>query len=166
VACVLYNQRQQGGASGDIRPEQGLLIIGDRLRQLWEQGARDNLSSRICSRCGLILRSTRHHRSEDVLLYEDRNPIGARWNLPTARIWSGDGNQPVSEALKTIDLAALIIEGAAATKISPTYCLRHSAWRSQKQNSSFFRKQPEMRVSTNSCAEPYIEDWMEHMMRM
>jgi hypothetical protein len=32
--------------------------------------------------------------------------------------------------------------------------LRHSAWRSQKQNLSFFRKQPEIRVSTNSCAEP------------
>jgi hypothetical protein len=51
------------------------------------------------------------------------------------------------------------LEGAAATKISPTYCLRHSAWRSQKQNLSFFRKQPEMRVSTNSCAEP-ISFWI------
>jgi hypothetical protein len=47
-----------------------------------------------------------------------------------------------------------LLRRAAATKISPTYCLRHNAWRSQKPNSSFFRKQPEMRVSTNSCAEP------------
>src|SRR5438093_7845750 len=49
------------------------------------------------------------------------------------------------------------LEEAAATKISPTYCSRRSAWWSQERNSSFFRRQPEMRVSTNSCAEPVFD---------
>ena len=48
------------------------------------------------------------------------------------------------------------LEGAAATKISPICCSRLSAWRSQRPNSSFFRKQPKMLVSTNSCAEPFF----------
>ena len=46
------------------------------------------------------------------------------------------------------------LEGAAATKISPTYCSRRSAWRSQKQNLSFFRKRLKMQAPSNSCAEP------------
>jgi len=47
-------------------------------------------------------------------------------------------------------------EGVVATKTSPTCCSRPNAWRSPRPNSSFFRKQPKMRVSTNSCAEPII----------
>src|SRR2546422_1334061 len=50
------------------------------------------------------------------------------------------------------------LEGAAATKISPTYCSRRSAWRSQKQNLSFFRKQLKMQAPSNSCAEPYLQN--------
>src|SRR5260370_23858941 len=52
-------------------------------------------------------------------------------------------------------------EGAAATRISAICCSRPNAWRSQKQNSSFSRKQPKMRGSTNSCAEPEVpnSDW-------
>src|SRR5882672_7202984 len=46
------------------------------------------------------------------------------------------------------------LEGAAATRISATCCSRPSAWQSPRPNSSCFRKQPKMRVSTNSCAEP------------
>src|SRR5437899_4247956 len=45
-------------------------------------------------------------------------------------------------------------EGAAATRISPICCSRPSAWQSPRPNSSFSRKQPKMRSSTNSCAEP------------
>src|SRR6266576_833835 len=45
------------------------------------------------------------------------------------------------------------LEGAAATRISATCCSRPSAWQSPRPNSSCFRKQPKMRVSTNSCAE-------------
>src|SRR6266576_6972547 len=48
------------------------------------------------------------------------------------------------------------LEGAVATRISPTYCSRLSAWRSLRPNSSFLRKPPKMRVSTNSRAEPMI----------
>src|SRR5438552_13678908 len=48
------------------------------------------------------------------------------------------------------------LEGAAATKISPIYCSRRSAWRSQKQNLSFFRKRLKMQAPSNSCAEPKI----------
>src|SRR5712691_9808797 len=48
------------------------------------------------------------------------------------------------------------LEGAAATKISPTYCSKHSAWQSQKQNLSFFRKRHKMQAPSNSCAEPEI----------
>src|SRR4030095_14350752 len=33
-------------------------------------------------------------------------------------------------------------------------CSRPNAWRSPRPNSSFSRKQPKMRLSTNSCAEP------------
>src|SRR6266436_736442 len=51
------------------------------------------------------------------------------------------------------------LEGAAATKISPTYCSRRSAWRSQKQNLSFFRKPLKMQAPSNSCAEPKIRYW-------
>src|SRR6266478_7186282 len=46
------------------------------------------------------------------------------------------------------------LEGVVATKISPTYCSRRSAWRSQKQNLSFFRKRLKMQAPSNSCAEP------------
>jgi len=48
------------------------------------------------------------------------------------------------------------LEGAAATRISATCCSRPSAWQSPRPNSSCFRKQPKMRVSTNSCAEPFF----------
>src|SRR4029077_20697510 len=48
----------------------------------------------------------------------------------------------------------LFFEGVAATRISPTCCSKRSAWRPPRPNSSFFRKQPKMRVSTDSCAEP------------
>jgi hypothetical protein len=34
--------------------------------------------------------------------------------------------------------------------------LKLSAWRSPRPNSSFYRKPPKMRVSTNSRAEPYF----------
>jgi transposase len=47
-----------------------------------------------------------------------------------------------------------LLRRAAATRISAICCSRPNAWRSQRPNSSFFRKQPKMRVSTNSCAEP------------
>src|SRR6266850_5904499 len=46
------------------------------------------------------------------------------------------------------------LEGAVVTRISAIYCSRPNAWRSPRPNSSFFRKPPKMRVSTNSCAEP------------
>jgi hypothetical protein len=46
--------------------------------------------------------------------------------------------------------------GVVATKISPTCCSRRSAWRSQKQNLSFFRKRLKMQALSNSCAEPFI----------
>ena len=49
-----------------------------------------------------------------------------------------------------------LLEGAVATRISPICCSRLSAWRSPRPNSSFFRKQPKMRVFTNSCAEPNL----------
>src|SRR6267378_2984224 len=48
------------------------------------------------------------------------------------------------------------LEGAVVTRISAIYCSRPNAWRSPRPNSSFFRKPPKMRVSTNSCAEPYF----------
>jgi transposase len=48
--------------------------------------------------------------------------------------------------------------GVVATKISPTYCSRRSAWRSQKQNLSFFRKRLKMQATSNSCAEPKRKD--------
>src|SRR6266403_1625566 len=44
------------------------------------------------------------------------------------------------------------LEGAVVTRISAIYCSRPNAWRSPRPNSSFFRKPPKMRVSTNSCA--------------
>ena len=50
----------------------------------------------------------------------------------------------------------LFLEGAAVTKISAICSSRPNAWRSPKPNSSFFRKQPRMRASTNSCSEPKI----------
>jgi hypothetical protein len=40
--------------------------------------------------------------------------------------------------------------------ISATCCSKPNAWRSPRTNSSFFRKQPRMRVPTNSCAEPQM----------
>src|SRR6267378_8219516 len=46
------------------------------------------------------------------------------------------------------------LEGDAATRISPICCSKLNAWRSPRPNSSFFRKQPKMLLSTNSCAEP------------
>src|SRR6266404_2379039 len=49
------------------------------------------------------------------------------------------------------------LEGAVVTRISAIYCSRPNAWRSPRPNSSFFRKPPKMRVSTNSCAEPYFQ---------
>src|SRR5712671_2952217 len=49
------------------------------------------------------------------------------------------------------------LEGAVATRISAIYCSSLSAWRPPRPNSSFYRKQPKMRVSTNSCTEPYFE---------
>src|SRR6266850_3143285 len=48
------------------------------------------------------------------------------------------------------------LEGAVVTRISAIYCSRPNAWRSPRPNSSFFRKPPKMRVSTNSCAEPFF----------
>src|SRR5580700_6027072 len=45
-------------------------------------------------------------------------------------------------------------EGVVATRISAICCSKLSAWRSPRPNSSFFRKPPKMRASTNSCAEP------------
>src|SRR6266481_5343445 len=49
------------------------------------------------------------------------------------------------------------LEGAVVTRISAIYCSRPNAWRSPRPNSSFFRKPPKMRVSTNSCAERSLE---------
>jgi hypothetical protein len=46
------------------------------------------------------------------------------------------------------------LEGAAATRISAICCSKPNAWRSPRPNSSFFRRPPKMRVSTNSCSEP------------
>src|SRR6266571_5253877 len=46
------------------------------------------------------------------------------------------------------------LEGAVATRISAICCSRPNAWRSPRPNSSFCGKQPKMRVSTNSRAEP------------
>src|SRR6266478_7936357 len=54
------------------------------------------------------------------------------------------------------------LEGVAATKILPTYCSRRSAWWSQKQNSSFFRKRLKMRAPSNSCAEPIFLSVVSH----
>src|SRR3981081_2804743 len=45
------------------------------------------------------------------------------------------------------------LEGAAAARISAIYYSRPNAWRSPRPNSSFFRKQPKIRLSTNSCTE-------------
>src|SRR3984893_9644306 len=48
------------------------------------------------------------------------------------------------------------LEGAAVTRISAICCSKPNAWRSPRPNSSFFRRPPKMRVSTNSCLEPFI----------
>jgi transposase len=53
-------------------------------------------------------------------------------------------------------------EGAVATRISAIYCSRLNAWRSPRPNSSFFRRPPKMRVSTNSCAEPFSLSHASH----
>jgi len=48
-----------------------------------------------------------------------------------------------------------LLRGVVATRISPICCSRPNAWQLPRPNSSFFRKQPKMRVSPNSCAEPF-----------
>ena len=52
-----------------------------------------------------------------------------------------------------------LLRRGVATRISAIYCSRHNAWRSPRPNSSFFRKRPKMRVSTNSRAEPQKEGY-------
>jgi hypothetical protein len=44
----------------------------------------------------------------------------------------------------------------AATRISAIFSSRPNVWPSPRPNLSFFRERPKMRVSTNSCAEPFI----------
>src|SRR5215471_19586295 len=88
--------------------------------------------------------------------YPSKNSLSCYWTTSTASSTTAAPKYPSGWWKPSTATSKPFFEGVVATRISPICCSRPNAWQLPRPNSSFFRKQPKMRVSTNSCAEPDI----------